>query len=178
MSEPSPFEFQPAPWIGQGNCRGMDTNLFFPDVGENAEQAKAVCNGTLGRTLKNGTVIEPRPVCPVKDLCLKYAIDHPGRITGIWGGMSERERRAFALGQPVKATHHRNKPKVKELKVSKAIPPHGSVARYKLELSVTGQPCEACTMAMWRQQNAQAQYPELAEIVQLISEAHEQHEQD
>ena len=42
-----------------------------------AEEAKAVCRG-----------------CPVAEACLRYALEH--RIDeGIWGGLTERERRAI-----------------------------------------------------------------------------------
>lgn len=176
MSEVMPFEFQPAPWMAQGACRGGEVNitsLFFPDIGENAEQAKVICNGTLGKTLKNGRVIEARPPCPVKNECLEFALNHPVRLHGIWGGASERERRAINMttkpGQP------RVRPvgvKIRPAKERRHIPPHGSVARYKLERSVTGDPCDDCTRAYERQQAARAEYPELAEVVRLISEVH------
>ena len=48
---------------------------FFPSRGESAHDAKAVC-----------------AVCPVREACLDFALRM--RIThGVWGGLSERERR-------------------------------------------------------------------------------------
>ncbi len=62
-------------WQKDASCRGTDPELFFPDKGKPQREAKIVCNG-----------------CPVKAECLDYAIKN-GEKFGIWGGMSERERR-------------------------------------------------------------------------------------
>ena len=62
-------------WHQHGACRGADPNLFFPERGESVKEAKAVCAR-----------------CPVRAECLEYALEQPGEI-GIWGGLSERERR-------------------------------------------------------------------------------------
>jgi WhiB family redox-sensing transcriptional regulator len=64
-------------WIALGNCRDVDTALFFPPRGGNFEAPKAVCAG-----------------CVVRAECLTHALDHPEHH-GIWGGTSERERRAL-----------------------------------------------------------------------------------
>jgi hypothetical protein len=54
--------------------------VFFPERGESAEPARQVC-----------------AACPVRQPCLDYAITN--RIThGIWGGLTERERRALRSG--------------------------------------------------------------------------------
>lgn len=58
-----------------GLCRQVDSEAFFPEKGGSTRDAKKVCRE-----------------CPVKDECLRYAIDHDERF-GIWGGKSERERR-------------------------------------------------------------------------------------
>lgn len=62
-------------WQAHGNCRGVDPNLFFPERGESTRDAKAVCAG-----------------CAVRDECLEHALSRPEKF-GIWGGLSERERR-------------------------------------------------------------------------------------
>ncbi|MCB1258049.1 MAG: WhiB family transcriptional regulator [Microthrixaceae bacterium] len=59
------------------NCMGVDPDLFFPERGASTAEAKAVCEG-----------------CVVKDLCLESALAN-GEKFGIWGGTSERERRAL-----------------------------------------------------------------------------------
>lgn len=62
-------------WQGQANCLGVDPDLFFPERGESTASAKKVCQG-----------------CIVRDECLEYALVN-GEKWGIWGGLSERERR-------------------------------------------------------------------------------------
>jgi WhiB family redox-sensing transcriptional regulator len=62
-------------WQERANCLGVDPDLFFPERGASTREAKAVCRG-----------------CEVRGECLEYALDH-GEKFGIWGGLSERERR-------------------------------------------------------------------------------------
>ena len=57
------------------------THLFYPDTGEakaSEKRAKVVCGG-----------------CPVRLVCLSYAIDYD-EDHGIWGGYGERPRRRIA----------------------------------------------------------------------------------
>jgi WhiB family redox-sensing transcriptional regulator len=69
-----------ARWRELAACRGAGLELFFPERGESAEPARRVC-----------------AACPVRQPCLDYAISN--RIThGIWGGLTERERRALRSG--------------------------------------------------------------------------------
>ena len=66
-----------ARWRELAACRGADLAVFFPGRGESAESARQVC-----------------AACPVRQPCLDYAISN--RIVhGIWGGLTERERRAL-----------------------------------------------------------------------------------
>ncbi len=62
-------------WQMQANCMGVDPELFFPERGSSTREAKEVCRG-----------------CVVRVECLEFAIAN-GEKFGIWGGMSERERR-------------------------------------------------------------------------------------
>jgi WhiB family redox-sensing transcriptional regulator len=62
-------------WQNQANCLGLDPVLFFPERGESTREAKRVCAG-----------------CAVREECLEYALDE-GFRHGVWGGLSERERR-------------------------------------------------------------------------------------
>ena len=62
-------------WVDQAACAGVDPDLFFPERGAPTEPAKAYCR-----------------ICPVRDACLEHALAVPERV-GIWGGLSERERR-------------------------------------------------------------------------------------
>ncbi len=62
-------------WQRQANCMGVDPDLFFPERGASTREAKEVCRG-----------------CVVQEDCLEYALAN-GEKFGIWGGLSERERR-------------------------------------------------------------------------------------
>jgi WhiB family redox-sensing transcriptional regulator len=62
-------------WQEEANCLGVDPDLFFPERGASTREAKAVCRS-----------------CEVRGECLEYALAH-GEKFGIWGGLSERERR-------------------------------------------------------------------------------------
>lgn len=62
-------------WQRSANCLGVDPDLFFPERGASTKEAKAVCSR-----------------CEVKAECLEFAITNAEKF-GIWGGLSERERR-------------------------------------------------------------------------------------
>lgn len=67
-------------WMHDAACRGMNPELFYPGRGESVAQARNTCRG-----------------CPVRAECLAYAIS-TGEKTGMWGGMSERDRRRIRRG--------------------------------------------------------------------------------
>lgn len=62
-------------WQEHALCAQTDPEAFFPEKGGSTREAKAVCQS-----------------CEVREECLQYALDHDERF-GIWGGLSERERR-------------------------------------------------------------------------------------
>jgi WhiB family redox-sensing transcriptional regulator len=62
-------------WIEDAACRGANPNRFFPTTGESLDAAKALCAS-----------------CSVRADCLTYALDNVVPY-GIWGGLSERQRR-------------------------------------------------------------------------------------
>jgi WhiB family redox-sensing transcriptional regulator len=68
-------ETEATSWQDFANCLGVDPDLFFPERGASTREAKEVCQG-----------------CVVREDCLEYALQN-GEKFGIWGGMSERERR-------------------------------------------------------------------------------------
>lgn len=70
-------------WRHGALCAQTDSELFFPERGNQNRAAKAVC-----------------AQCPVSDECLDYALAH-GESYGIWGGTTERERRALAARRRV-----------------------------------------------------------------------------
>ena len=53
--------------------------MFFVDQGESTKAAKKVCKD-----------------CPVEIVCREYAVYWAERF-GVWGGLSERERRGLRL---------------------------------------------------------------------------------
>ena len=59
------------------NCTGENQDLFFPERGGSTVKAKAICKE-----------------CKVREECLEFAVERKERF-GIWGGKSERERRAI-----------------------------------------------------------------------------------
>lgn len=70
-------------WRDAALCAQVDSELYFPKKGGSTKEAKRVCNGDARRGL------EP---CPVRAECLQDALTNGDRF-GIWGGLSERERR-------------------------------------------------------------------------------------
>lgn len=74
-------------WRHRAACRDEDPELFFPvsDMGpgaKQAENAKSVCAR-----------------CPVRSECLAYALRN-GLDYGVFGGTTERERRALTRQPP------------------------------------------------------------------------------
>ena len=62
-------------WQEQALCAQTDPEAFFPEKGGSTREAKRICRA-----------------CGVRDECLEYALENDERF-GIWGGLSERERR-------------------------------------------------------------------------------------
>ena len=77
-------------WQDEANCLGVDPDLFFPERGASTREAKEVCRG-----------------CVVRMDCLEYALVN-GEKFGIWGGLSERERRRLRRqrAQAARRTSH------------------------------------------------------------------------
>jgi WhiB family redox-sensing transcriptional regulator len=77
MKEPDPMD-----WRNRAACLDEDPELFFPirNTGPailQIEEAKAVCRR-----------------CDVREQCLAWALE-AGQDHGVWGGLSEDERRAL-----------------------------------------------------------------------------------
>ncbi|MFG3702412.1 WhiB family transcriptional regulator [Bacillus mobilis] len=64
-------------WQERGICNQTDPELFYVDKGGTPEPAKAVCRN-----------------CEVRIDCLEYALAN-NEAYGVWGGTTERERRAL-----------------------------------------------------------------------------------
>jgi WhiB family redox-sensing transcriptional regulator len=67
-------------WQERALCAQTDPEAFFPEKGGSTREAKRICQG-----------------CEVRDRCLEYALANDERF-GIWGGLSERERRRLKRG--------------------------------------------------------------------------------
>jgi WhiB family redox-sensing transcriptional regulator len=65
----------PLAWQTDSLCAQTDPEAFFPEKGGSTRDAKKICGS-----------------CEVRAHCLEYALENDERF-GIWGGLSERERR-------------------------------------------------------------------------------------
>jgi WhiB family redox-sensing transcriptional regulator len=68
-------EDNPLAWQADSLCAQTDPEAFFPEKGGSTRDAKKICQS-----------------CEVRAQCLEYALANDERF-GIWGGLSERERR-------------------------------------------------------------------------------------
>lgn len=94
-----------ADWRADAACRDWPTGMFFPERGSDSRSnehsasiARAVC-----------------ALCPVRQPCLMVALGfetrsesglpRPSQLAGVWGGTTEKERRALrrqiAAGRPL-----------------------------------------------------------------------------
>lgn len=71
---------QPEAWEASALCAQTEPEVFFPDKGGSTAEAKEICG-----------------MCQVRVECLDYALRTRQRF-GVWGGVSERERRRMAPG--------------------------------------------------------------------------------
>ena len=79
-------------WGERGRCAETDAEAWFPEKGASTRSAKRVCLGG----------------CEVREECLTYALLNGERF-GVWGGLSERERRQIQRRglTPAQAVHVR-----------------------------------------------------------------------
>ncbi len=68
-------------WRRDARCRRRDPNELFV-TGARQREVREVCRA-----------------CPVRTECLAHALDHEIEF-GVWGGMTERERRALLRRRP------------------------------------------------------------------------------
>jgi WhiB family transcriptional regulator, redox-sensing transcriptional regulator len=68
-------------WRVAARCRTTDAEGLFV-TGARQREARAICR-----------------TCPVRTECLAHALDHRVEF-GVWGGMTERERRALLRARP------------------------------------------------------------------------------
>lgn len=70
--------YRPPAWTADALCAQTDPELFFPEKGASSRDAKATCDR-----------------CTVSAECLDTALANGERF-GVWGGLSERQRRKIA----------------------------------------------------------------------------------
>ena len=73
--EPTPSVASIGDWSEAGLCAQTDPDAFFPEKGSSTRDSKRIC-----------------AACPVLTECREYALDVQPSF-GVWGGLSERERR-------------------------------------------------------------------------------------
>ncbi len=72
-------------WMLSARCRNSDPEVFFVRGAAQSRRAVGICRG-----------------CPVREACLRYAIENEIEF-GIWGGMTERQRRRLRRHQALSA---------------------------------------------------------------------------
>ncbi len=131
------FNFIPVEdWVSKARCRGMDPNIFMPEPGDSTAEIKEICNGKMVKRFnrdKQRNELVGEPPCPVRGQCLQYAMELPGKVVGIFGGTSEKERRALR-------SEFRMDGAVKRI-------PHGTLNGYKAEWRFGLEHCDACLEA-------------------------------
>lgn len=118
-------------WAMNALCAQCDPEEWFPNQGASTRAAKRVCLD-----------------CPVRAQCSQYALDN-NEIHGVWGGLSERERRRVKRGEEVPVL---------------ALQPCGTVAAFQRHVRDDEKPCDPCREAKndasrrWTQARARRQY--------------------
>ncbi|WP_424210759.1 WhiB family transcriptional regulator [Streptomyces sp. BI20] len=74
-------------WQEEAACRRLGSSLFFHPAGERGEE----------REERDRAAKEICALCPVRERCLRHALA-VGEPYGVWGGLTEEERRAVTTG--------------------------------------------------------------------------------
>lgn len=114
------------PWQDSAACIGADTAIFFPESGDPVGPAKALCRA-----------------CPVREQCLADALER-GEVHGVWGGLSAKERRKYRRQHGLL-----RKPGGRPQPIN-----HGTNGGYQTHRRRGQQPCDACSQAHIRYQQA------------------------
>lgn len=91
-------------WQNYANCLGVNPDLFYPERGASTKEAKAVC-----------------AVCVVRDECLEFSLVN-GEKFGIWGGMSERERRRIRRQRAIASGKRLRQPRTESVTIRPVTP--------------------------------------------------------
>lgn len=115
-------------WRINAACRTADPDLFFP----NGETGRAV----LAQEAEAKAVCGP---CPVREQCLNWAMTN-GQNTGVWGGMSPKER--YNLRRQQARAEQRKNPKPR-----KVLSPCGTLTAYYRHVKKKEPVDDACRKA-------------------------------
>lgn len=112
----------PGDWTDDAACQNYDPEWWYPGIGANPNQAKAICWDE----------------CTVREQCLQYALA-TNQLHGVWGGET-RQSRAHLLryGVPYPGGRRGGKPKPIN---------HGSVSGAYIHYKRGEKPCEDCRLA-------------------------------
>lgn len=122
-------------WRQKAACRDNPDAQFPGNSAKQIAYAKAVCDYK----------------CQVKDECLAFALSYQ-EPTGIWGGLTPRERKALTLGGP-----REKRPR----KARKNAPKCGTRGGYQAHHRYGEKPCGRCSEA-----NAAATRPKREQVTQ------------
>jgi WhiB family redox-sensing transcriptional regulator len=86
---------RPPEWTELALCAQSDPEAWYPEKGGSTREAKRICRNCPVRAEQLGGTGE----------CLDYALEHQERF-GIWGGVSERERRMMTHNQQATNQDH------------------------------------------------------------------------
>jgi WhiB family redox-sensing transcriptional regulator len=79
-------------WMDRALCAEVGDDFWFPEKGGSTRDPKRVCRS-----------------CEVRAECLEYALEHDERF-GVWGGLSERERRQLKRAAVIRPQPEKTKP--------------------------------------------------------------------
>jgi len=100
-------------WQFSASCRDSDPQIFFHPPGERDPDHQARDQAAKQICLR----------CPVRDPCLRFALE-AREPYGVWGGMTERERRARANPR-ARSVHHALPAPVEDSAVLLSVAEHG-----------------------------------------------------
>jgi WhiB family transcriptional regulator, redox-sensing transcriptional regulator len=83
-------------WTEDAACQAADVDLFFSNDEDDQRRALEMCKS-----------------CPVQEPCLRFALEH-GEMYGIWGGLTESDRRSLIREQRRESRERRRREERRE----------------------------------------------------------------
>ena len=122
-------------WEGERRCKDVSPTIFFPEEREElSTQAFALCNQ-----------------CECRSVCTEYAIEN-NEIHGIWGGLTQAERRKIISAREIIARNRGRRPTWMN-EIPTCLAGEGGTERgYRIHISIGEIPCDGCRAAHQRKQ--------------------------